>query len=89
MTPEQIATLPDDLLSAKDANDDGQYWDPTLLSLASQRICELEEQLLRLRRAVAAQRAHRDYVGGKIASDVELWEHIADVPWGKQIKGDG
>lgn len=49
MTPEQIATLPDDLLSAKDANDDGQYWDPALLTLAAQRICDLEEQLLRER----------------------------------------
>jgi hypothetical protein len=96
VTPEQIATLPDDLLSAKDANDCGQFWDPALLGLAAQRICDLEEEVVaaradlhRLKMAVVAQRAHRDMVGGKLMTDLELWEHVADVPWGKTIRGDG
>ena len=79
MTPEQIATLPDDLLASGTDLD----------RLAAERICDLEEQLLKLKRAIASQRAHRDMVGGKLVSDLELWEHVADVPWGKTIAGDG
>ena len=82
-------TLPDDLLAARDCVDMGKDFDPAVLDRAHDRICELEVQLLRLKRAIASQRAHRDMVGGKLMSDLELWKHVADVPWGTTIRGDG
>ena len=103
MTPEQIATLPDDLVSARHAIDIGAYWNTGLVDLAAERICALEEQALRdakavhelteqvgaLRLAIARHRSGRDWVGGKIDADRRLWEHIDDVPFGTSIKGDG
>lgn len=86
MTPEEI-TLPERLTEV------AGNWEQTtvgdLLTEAADRICDLEEELLQLRRAVVGHRGHRDYVGGKIQADLDLWEHVADVPWGKPIKGDG
>ena len=96
MTSEQIATLPDDLLSARHAIDIGAYWNTGLVDLAAERICALEEQVLalrqeadRLRGAVRGHRGRRDFMGGKEQCDLDLWEYVADVPWGKQIEGDG
>lgn len=88
MTPEQIATLPDDLLSARHAIDIGAYWNTGLIDLAAERICDLEEEVLKLRRAIVGHRGSRDFVGGHISADVDLWGHVADMPWGV-IKGDG
>lgn len=79
-------TLPDDLLTAADQADAELG---RLMRAAAHRICDLEEDRFKLRSAIVRHRGHRDYVGGKIQSDVDLWEHVADVPWGKPIKGDG
>ena len=103
MTPEQIATLPDDLISARHAIDIGAYWNTGLVDLAAERICALEEQAVRdakavhdltelvkeLRWAIALHRSTKDFNGPKDDTDRRLWAHIADVPWGKPIKGDG
>jgi hypothetical protein len=103
MTPEQIATLPDDLLSARHAMDIGAYWNTGLVDLAAERICALEEQLLKaqgdanfykarvdkLRSAIVGHRGQRDWHGGKIQADLTLWQMVNDVPWGEPIKGDG
>jgi hypothetical protein len=56
MTPEQIATLPDDLLSARYAIDIGAYWNTGLVDLAAERICDLEVQVFRLRAELAQLR---------------------------------
>jgi hypothetical protein len=104
MTPEQIANLPDVLLSASHP-----YAQVTLaqmsglLTEAAQRICDLEEQLLKaqgdanfykarvdkLRSAIVGHRGQRDWYGGKIQADLTLWQMVNDVPWGERIKGDG
>ena len=97
MTPEQIATLPDDLISARHAIDIGAYWNTGLVDLAAERICALEEEVLalrqeadRLRSAVRGHRARRDYMGGHDMVDLDLWTAVlGDGPWGKQIEGDG
>ena len=94
MTPEQIATLPDDLLSAANWTDSANAG---LLRSAAQRICALEEEVLalrqeadRLRGAVRGHRGRRDFMGGKEQCDLDLWDAVlGDGPWGKQIKGDG
>ncbi len=59
MTPEQIATLPDDLLAARDAAELGKVFDVGLLSLAADRICELEAEVFRLRAEFVQQREGR------------------------------
>jgi len=48
VTPERIATLPDELLSCADGIECGWTINPTssLLRDAAQRICDLEQQLL-------------------------------------------
>ena len=56
---------------------------------AADRIVELETQVVRLRAAIASHRGHRDFTGGKIEADRNLWVFIDDMPWGKPIKGDG
>jgi hypothetical protein len=60
MTPEQIATLPDDLLSARHAMDIGAYWNTGLVDLAAERICYLEEQLLKAQALAARLREVAD-----------------------------
>lgn len=96
-------TLPDDLLAARDCVDMGKDFDPAVLDRAHDRICQLEEQLLkaqgdvnfykervdRLRSAIVGHRGQRDWHGGKIQADRTLWQMVADVPWGEPIKGDG
>ena len=103
MTPEQIATLPDDLLSARHAIDIGAYWNTGLVDMAAERICALEEEVLalrsrceksesvvrRLRSAIVRHRGRRDFMGGKEQCDRDLWAEVADVPWGKPVRGDG
>jgi len=56
VTPEQIATLPDDLLSARHAMDIGAYWNTGLVDLAAERICALEVEVFRLRAELAQLR---------------------------------
>lgn len=64
-------TLPDDLMSAAELDDMPENRDMRdLMRNAAQRICELEEQVLKLRRAIVGHRGQRDYVGGKIAADL-------------------
>jgi len=103
VTPEQRTSLPDDLLAARDAAELGKVFDVGLLSLAADRICALEEELVRargdaafhaervqkLRAAIVGHRGQRDFAGGKIQADRNLWHYVADVPWGKQIEADG
>ena len=97
MTPEQIATLPDDLLSARHAIDIGAYWNTGLVDLAAERICALEEEVLalrqeadRLRSAVRGHRGRRDFMGGKEQCDLDLWTAVlGNGPWGKEIGADG
>ena len=97
MTPEQIATLPDDLLSARHAIDIGAYWNTGLVDLAAERICALEEEVLalrqeadRLRSAVRGHRARRDFMGGREQCDLDLWTAVlGDGAWGKEIGADG
>lgn len=97
MTPEQIATLPDDLSSARHAIDIGAYWNTGLIDLAAERICALEEEVLalrqeadRLRGAVRGHRGRRDFMGGKEQCDLDLWTAVlGDGAWGKQIEADG
>ena len=60
-----------------------------LLTEASDRICELEEELLRLRCAVAAHRNANSFNGELRPSDGRLYDALGDLPWGKAIKGDG
>ena len=60
MTPEQIATLPDDLLSARHAMDIGAYWNTGLVDLAAERICALEVEVFRLRAELVQLREERD-----------------------------
>jgi len=60
MTPEQIATLPDDLLSARHAMDIGAHWNTGLVDLAAERICDLEVQVFRLRAELVQLREERD-----------------------------
>lgn len=94
MTPEQIATLPDDLLSAAGWTDSVNAG---LLRSAAERICALEEEVLalrqeadRLRSAVRGHRGRRDFMGGKEQCDLDLWTAVLGVgPWGKDVKGDG
>lgn len=101
---DDFVSLPDDLMAARAAMDIGTYWDPAVIDRAHDRICELEEQAMRdrhavasltehvktLRQAIAGHRGHRDFHGGKISADLTLWELVADVPWhGERIKGDG
>lgn len=50
---------------------------------------EAAAELRAIRSALLGHRGHRDYVGGKIESDLKLWQFVADVPWGSTIKGDG
>ena len=59
MTPEQIATLPDDLLSARHAMDIGAYWNTGLVDLAAERICALEVEVLWLRAELEELREER------------------------------
>ena len=47
-------SLPDDLLSARHAMDIGAYWNTGLVDLAAERICALEEQLIKAQ-ALAAR----------------------------------
>lgn len=96
MTPEQISTLPDDLVSARHCIDVGAYWNTGLVDLAAERICELEAEVLALRKqvdglrnAIVGHRGQRDWVGNKIDADLRLWANVDDIPWGKPIKGDG
>jgi hypothetical protein len=70
---------------------------------AAERIVELEEQLVKargdaafhaervkkLRAAIVGHRGQRDFAGGKIQADTNLWHFVADVPWGEPIQGDG
>jgi len=100
MTPEEIATLPDDLLSAAGWTDSANA---RLLRSAAERICALEEQAVRdakavndltelikeLRWAIVRHRGRRDFMGGKEQCDRDLWAVVADVPWGDPVKGDG
>ncbi|MFM7062553.1 MAG: hypothetical protein ACKO04_03535 [Actinomycetes bacterium] len=88
MTPERAATLPDDLLSARDCAELGKHFDVGLLTLAADRICELEEKVLELRCAIAAHRASKDFSGEKEPCDRHLWQHVKDVPWAA-VRGDG
>jgi len=60
MTPEQRTSLPDDLLAARDLNDLGKMWDPGLLELAAERICALEEQLIKAQALAARLREVAD-----------------------------
>ena len=60
-----------------------------LLTEACDRICELEEELLRLRCAVAAHRNANSFNGELRPSDGRLYDALGDLPWGKDIKGDG
>lgn len=78
--------LPDRLDQAADHAEEPLAW---LLAEASDRICDLEAQLLRLRAAIVQHRSRRDWIGGKESCDRDLWSHIADVPWGPAPKGDG
>ena len=52
-------------------------------------LAEAAAELRAIRSALVGHRGHRDYTGGKIQSDLTLWEFVADVPWGSRIKGDG
>lgn len=49
MTPEQIATLPDDLLERADEFPDETDGVGPLMRAAAQRICDLEVEVFRLR----------------------------------------
>jgi len=96
VTPEQRTSLPDDLLAARDAAELGKVFDVGLLALAADRICELEAEVLALRKdadrlkwAIVGHRGAKDFNGNKDDTDRRLWTHVADVPWGKPIKGDG
>ena len=60
MTPEQIATLPDDLLSARHAIGCRAGWDYNLLDLAAERICALEVEVFRLRAELVQLREETD-----------------------------
>lgn len=99
MSDDRTMTLPDRL-------DDAVLEDrprADLLAEASDRIVELEEQLLKaqgdanfykarvhkLRSAIVGHRGQRDWHGGKIQADLTLWQMVNDVPWGEPIKGDG
>ena len=59
MTPEQIATLPDDLLSARHAMDSGASWNTGLVNRAAERICDLEVEVFRLRAELVQLREER------------------------------
>lgn len=52
-------------------------------------LLEAATELRAIRSALLGHRGARDFTGGKIASDLVLWEFVADVPWGTRIKGDG
>lgn len=82
-------SLPDDLLAAQECAEVGKHFDIGLFTLASDRICELEEELLRLRCAVAAHRNANSFNGELRPSDGRLYHALGDLPWGKAIKGDG
>lgn len=82
-------SLPDDLLAAQECAEVGKHFDTGLLARASDRICELEEELLRLRCAVAAHRNANSFNGELRPSDGRLYDALGDLPWGKDIKGDG
>ena len=63
---------------------------------AAERIVELEAEVLALRKeadrykwAIVGHRGAKDFNGNKDDTDRRLWTHVADVPWGKPIKGDG
>jgi len=52
-------------------------------------LAEAAAELRAIRSALLGHRGQRDYTGGKIQSDLVLWQFVADVPWGARIKGDG
>ena len=85
-----LTSLPDRLLEAAHP-----YAEVTLaqmaglLTEAADRISELEEELLRLRCAVAAHRNANSFNGELRPSDGRLYDALGDLPWGKAIKGDG
>jgi hypothetical protein len=93
VTPEEIATLPDDLLAAAHARPGAAE----LLRSAAERICALEEEVLALRREadrlrglVRGHRGRRDFMGGKEQCDLDLWTAaLGDGPWGRDVEGDG
>ena len=60
MTPEQIATLPDDLLERADEFPDETDGVGPLMRAAAQRICDLEVQVFRLRAELAQLREETD-----------------------------
>lgn len=82
-----LTSLPDDLLAEAHIREHTTLGD--LLRVAADRICELEEELLRLRCAVAAHRNANDFNGELRPSDGRLYDALGDLPWGKAIKGDG
>jgi hypothetical protein len=86
-------TLPDDLTAAAS---DAAPATAEQLRAAADRIVELEEEVLALRKeadrykwAIVGHRGAKDFNGNKDDTDRRLWTHVADVPWGKPIKGDG
>lgn len=82
-------TLPEDLLAAQHCAEVGKHFDTGLLARASDRICELEEELLRLRCAVLLHRGTKsNWTADADEADERLWLSVADFPPGT-IKGDG
>lgn len=81
--------LPDRLLAAQECAEVGKHYDPATFTEAADRICELEEQLLRLRCAVLLHRGTKsNWTAGADEADERLWLSVADFPL-SAVRGDG
>lgn len=59
-----------------------------LVALRAQ-VDALTTEVNKYRSRIVGHRGARDFTGGRIEADIRLWELVADIPWGKPIKGDG
>lgn len=59
--------------------------DAERITQLNNEVTALEAQVRILRSAIVSHRGRRDWVGGKIEADHDLWAHVADIPWGPPI----
>lgn len=59
--------------------------DAERITQLNNEVAALEAQVRILRSAIVAHRGNRDWVGGKIEADRDLWAHVADIPWAKPL----